>query len=231
MAVGQDHRPARVVGGVQPEAHPRVVAAEGVDEVGHQPRPQGQLEDDRDRPGLRVDELLDGSEPVVEGVQGGVHVPLEHHARVGGPEHPPAPEQERRADLLLESRQRARDAGLADQVELGDLGDGGSVGDELEPPERLHVHSITVAHGSVPQTTLDVWVTTWNAHRMTFKKQMLGRRNGRHALRSSAAVAAILGAHHDETTALHADARYDTDATRNVLAHTSQEWNALRHAV
>ena len=60
---------------------------------------------------------------------------------------------------------------------------------------------------------------------------MFGRRNGRHALRSSAAVAAILGAHHDENTAFEADAWHATDATRNVLAHTSQEWNALRHAV
>ena len=66
---------------------------------------------------------------------------------------------------------------------------------------------------------------------MTFNKLKLGRRNGRHALRSSAAVAAILGAHHDATTAHHSNAWYATDATRTVLAHTSHEWNALRHAV
>jgi len=66
---------------------------------------------------------------------------------------------------------------------------------------------------------------------MTSKTKMFGRRSGRHALRSSAAVAAILGAHHDATTAHHSNARYRTDATRTVLAHTSHEWNALRHAV
>ncbi len=66
---------------------------------------------------------------------------------------------------------------------------------------------------------------------MTFNKLKLGRRNGRHALRSSAAVAAILGAHHDETAAFEADAWHGSAATRSVLAHTSQEWNALRHAV
>ena len=65
---------------------------------------------------------------------------------------------------------------------------------------------------------------------MTFNKKLLGRRNGRHALRSSAAVAAILGVHHDETTAFEAAAWHGADATRSVLAHTTQEWNALRHA-
>lgn len=66
---------------------------------------------------------------------------------------------------------------------------------------------------------------------MTFKKQMFGRRSGRHALRSSAAVAAILGVDHDETTAFEAGAWHGSAAKRTVLAHTSHEWNALRHAV
>jgi hypothetical protein len=65
---------------------------------------------------------------------------------------------------------------------------------------------------------------------MTFNKLMSRRRNGRHALRSSAAVAAILDVHHEES-AFEADAWHRSTATRNVLAHTSHEWNALRHAV
>ena len=160
MAVGEHHRPAGVVGGVQPEAHPGVVTAEGVDQVRHQPRPERQLEGDRDRPGLGVDQLVDGREAVVDVVQGGVHVPLEHRAGVRGPQHPPAPQQERRADLLLEPRQRPRDARLADHVQLGHLGDGGPVGDELEPAQGLDVHSMTLAHGLLSQTTLDVWIET-----------------------------------------------------------------------
>lgn len=53
---------------------------------------------------------------------------------------------------------------------------------------------------------------------MTFKYKLLGRRPGRH------------GAHHDvidlET------GRWDRAAARRtVLAHASQEWNSLRHAV
>ena len=66
---------------------------------------------------------------------------------------------------------------------------------------------------------------------MTINKKIFGRRSGRHALRSSAAVAAILGAHHDESTSYAAGAWDGSAATRNVLAHTSQEWNSLRHAV
>jgi hypothetical protein len=41
----------------------------------------------------------------------------------------------------------------------------------------------------------------------------------------------MLGAHHEETAAREADASHASAATRNVLDHTSQEWNALRHAV
>jgi hypothetical protein len=72
---------------------------------------------------------------------------------------------------------------------------------------------------------------TWNAHLMTFTNKLTGRRHGRHALRSSAADAAILGARHDATPAHLSNARYHTDGTRTVLAHTTREWNALRHAV
>jgi hypothetical protein len=70
----------------------------------------------------------------------------------------------------------------------------------------------------------------WNAHLMTTSKKLFGRRNGRHALRSSAAVAAILGVHHDESIAFEAAALRGTDASRRALLHTTREWNALRHA-
>ena len=141
LAVDEHHRPAGVVGGEQPEAHPGMVTAEGVDEVRHQPGPQGQLERDRDRPGLRVDQLVDRREAVVQVVEGGVDVPLEHRSGVGGPQHPTAAQQQRRAHLLLEPRQGAGDAGLADLVELGHLGDGRAVRHQLEPAQGLHVHS------------------------------------------------------------------------------------------
>jgi hypothetical protein len=65
---------------------------------------------------------------------------------------------------------------------------------------------------------------------MTIKMKMTGRRTGRHTLRSSAAVAAILGVSHDQPTAHQADGELATEATRRVLASTSREWNALRHA-
>ena len=90
---------------------------------------------------------------------------------------------------------------------------------------------MTITHESVWKTTLDVWIAAWNAYPMTTTKKLFGRRNGRHALRSSATVAAILGSHHDETTAFEARARRGSAATRNVLAHTSHEWYSLRHAV
>jgi hypothetical protein len=61
---------------------------------------------------------------------------------------------------------------------------------------------------------------------MTFKKKMIDRRTGRHALRSSAAM---VGGHAEPTT-LHPETGQATDAVRTVLAHTSLEWNALRHA-
>jgi hypothetical protein len=62
---------------------------------------------------------------------------------------------------------------------------------------------------------------------MTFKKKMIDRRIGRHALRSSAA---LVGGHAEPTT-LQADTGQATDAMRTVLASTSLEWNSLRHAV
>ena len=65
---------------------------------------------------------------------------------------------------------------------------------------------------------------------MTINKLFFARPNGRHALRSSAAVAAILGVHHSETTAFEAASLRGTDASRSAALHTTREWNALRHA-
>ena len=70
----------------------------------------------------------------------------------------------------------------------------------------------------------------WNADPMTTTKKLFGRRNGRHALRSSATVAAILDVHRDETSAFEAAAWRGADPTRSALVHTTREWNALRHA-
>jgi hypothetical protein len=65
---------------------------------------------------------------------------------------------------------------------------------------------------------------------MTINSLFFGRRNGHHALRSSAAVAAILGVHQSETTAFEAASLRGTDASRTAILHTNREWNALRHA-
>ena len=133
-----------------------MVTAEGIDEVRHQPGPEGQLERDRHRPGLRVDQLVDGREAVIERVQGAVHVPLEHGAGMRRAQHPAAAHQQRRADLLLEPRQRSGHAWLADLVELGHLGDRRPVCHQLEPAQGVEVHSMTLVHGSRPAGALDV---------------------------------------------------------------------------
>jgi hypothetical protein len=73
---------------------------------------------------------------------------------------------------------------------------------------------------------LDVWIETWNAGGMTFKKKI----SGRHALRPPAADAALVDIRDDEPTALEVDAWEASSAARTVLTHINREWNALRHA-
>lgn len=86
------------------------------------------------------DELLHGGEAVVEPVERGADVAVEHGSGRGECQQAPRALEELGADLLLEARERARDAGLRTHLEFGDLGDGRAVGDHLEPAQRFGVH-------------------------------------------------------------------------------------------
>ncbi len=92
------------------DAHPRVLAPEGADEVGDEPAAEAQREGEGDHAALGVDELTDRGQPVVEGVDEAVDVLLERDAGVGHPQHPALPVQQRGADLALQPGQGARDA-------------------------------------------------------------------------------------------------------------------------
>ena len=140
-AAGDEGGAEGVVRLLEKEAHVRVVPAEGRHEVGHQPGAQRELEGEPDGPGLRVVQLVDGGQPVVQLVQQRVDVALEDRAGVGRPEHPARPVEEGSADLALEPGERARDAGLADEVDVGHLGHRRPVGHLLEPAQGLDLHS------------------------------------------------------------------------------------------
>ena len=91
-------------------------------------------------PAVRVDELIDGGDAVVEMVQQRVQVRLEDRPGVRHPERPAGAAQQRRADLRLEAGQGAGDAGLGDRLQLADLGHRGAIGHLLEPAQRVGVH-------------------------------------------------------------------------------------------
>ena len=103
--------------------------------------PEAEREGQRHDAGLGVDQLVDGRQAVVEVVDERVDVPLERRAGVRHPQHPPGAPQQRGADLLLEPGERARDTGLAHAEDVADLRDRVAVGDELEPAQRIGVHT------------------------------------------------------------------------------------------
>ena len=61
---------------------------------------------------------------------------------------------------------------------------------------------------------------------MTLISKIAGLHAGRHARRSTAAVAT----HSERATSHGLDSWQVTGASRTVVASTTQEWNALRHA-
>ncbi len=139
---GDERGTQSVVGVLEAEADPRVLLAERGDDVRHEPGAQGELEGNAHGAGLGIDQLLGGGQAVVEGVQHGVDVTLEDAAGVRGLQEPARAQQQRGADLSLEPLQTAGDSGLADLVELGDLGDGGTVRYLLEVAQRFGVHDL-----------------------------------------------------------------------------------------
>jgi hypothetical protein len=64
---------------------------------------------------------------------------------------------------------------------------------------------------------------------MTKNPKIFGRRGGRHVIRTSGAVSALLESPVVPDEGI--DPWHTSDSSRTVLAHTTTEWNALRHAV
>jgi len=90
---------------------------------------------------IGVEELVHGGDAVVELVQHRVHVPFEHRTGLGQPQSAAVAPQQRRAHLRLQPGQRPRYPGLGDRLQLADLRDRGPVGDLLEPPQRIRIHT------------------------------------------------------------------------------------------
>jgi hypothetical protein len=124
----------------KPEPDARMRGAEAAGQVGDEPGAQRLLEGQRHGAGVRVDELADGGDAVVEVVQQRVQVRLEHRPGVRHPQGPSGAAQQRGADLRLEPGQGPGDAGLGDRLQLADLGQRGAVGHLLEPAQRVGVH-------------------------------------------------------------------------------------------
>ena len=125
----------------KPEPDARMRGTEAAGQVGDEPGAQRLLKGQRHGAGVRVDELADGGDAVVEIVQQRVQVRLEHRPGVRHPQRPARAAQQRRADLLLEPGQGARDPGLGGRLQLADLGHRGAVGHLLEPAQRIGVHT------------------------------------------------------------------------------------------
>jgi hypothetical protein len=124
----------------KPEPDARMRGAEAAGQVGDEPGAQRLLEGQRHGAGVRVDELADGGDAVVEVVQQRVQMRLEHRPGVRHPQRPSGAAQQRGADLRLEPGQSPGDAGLGDRLQLADLGQRGAVGHLLEPAQRIGVH-------------------------------------------------------------------------------------------
>jgi len=112
---------------------------EAADQVGHEPAAERVLEGQGHGAAVGVEELVHGRDAVVEVVQHGVHVPLEHGAGQRHPQGAPGLAQQRSADLGLEPGQRARHAGLGDRLDLAHLGHRRTVRDLLKPAQRIGV--------------------------------------------------------------------------------------------
>lgn len=90
---------------------------------------------------LGVEDLVNRGQTVVDVVDRGIDVALERCPRRRHPQDPALTTQQRRTDLLLQARERARDRRLRHELGLRDLGDRDAVRDLLEPAQHLHVHT------------------------------------------------------------------------------------------
>jgi hypothetical protein len=125
---------------VQFEPHARVPGTEAAYQVGNQPGAERVLECEHHGAAVRIQQLVERRQSVVEAVQQPVDVPLEHRARVGHPQRTPGPVQQCHTDLVLEPGQRPRHPRLSDGLELAHLGHGCAVGDLLKPAKRIGIH-------------------------------------------------------------------------------------------
>ena len=141
LPAGQRRRVQLVPDLGQLEPDLRVRGPEAVHQVRHQPGAQRVLEGQRHRPGLRLEQLVDRRDPVVQLVQQGVHVALEHRPGLGHAQDAARALQQRGADLGLQPGQRPGHAGLGHALQLAHLGDRRTVGDLLKPAQRIGIHN------------------------------------------------------------------------------------------
>lgn len=125
---------------VQFEPHAWVLGTETAHQVGDQPGAERMLKGEHDGTAVRIQQLVERGQPVVEAVQQGVHMSLEHRARMRHPQRTPRPVQQCHSDLVLEPGQRSRHPRLSDGLELAHLGHGCAVGDLLKPAKRIGIH-------------------------------------------------------------------------------------------
>ena len=81
-----------------------------------------------------------------------VHVVLERRSGAGEAQDAPLAPQQGGAHLLGEPGQGPRDPGLGGPLQLAHLGDGGAVGDELEPAEDIRIHTYNLTAWIILQT-------------------------------------------------------------------------------
>ena len=130
-----------VLGVLEVEAHPGMLLPEARDETGHQPGTEGELEAQPHHARLGLDHLRDRRDGVVVVVEHRVDMGLEGTPGAREPEQPAAPGEQLGAHVVLEPGESPRDAGLADHLQLGDLGHRRPVSHLLEPAECGQVHA------------------------------------------------------------------------------------------
>ena len=95
----------------------------GAHEIRNQPGAEAERIAQGHNPASRVEQLLDGRNPIVELRHHLVDMRLELGAGMGQAQHPPGTLQQGRPQLLLQPGQGARDAGLAHGIRLRHLGE------------------------------------------------------------------------------------------------------------
>ena len=126
--------------GDEGEGHVRMGHPELPHQGRHQPRAESLLVGERDRPAVGVHELIDVGQGVVQSVDDGVDMLLEHRTRMGEPQHAAGLDEQRRPDLTLQRHEVPGHLRLAHHPEVGDLGHGGPVSHLLKPSQHLGLH-------------------------------------------------------------------------------------------